>query len=369
MVVRIPSGWAFLPHPLPPSVNLTRELLLAAEAARGALGEFVGQTRLLTNPNLILGPMAQREAVLSSRIEGTNTEVREVLMSQATAEPERDPNSDLAEVLNYLRALRFGQEWVEEHRPLNLSLIWGLHAELMRGARGQDKHPGQFRQTQVFIGDHVRGIEAARFVPPPPEHVPALMDNLVTFMGGEPSYGPLTDCAISHYQFEAIHPFEDGNGRLGRLLIPLQLLGAGVLDRPILYLSSYFEQHRDQYMERLQRVSMAGDWLGWVLFFLEAVRWQAQDARQRTARVLALHARYRELARALPKAALLAVDLAMERVYLTVSQVAEHAQVSYNTARAAVAALEQAGILRPYGRVRGVQLWEAAELLHEVYER
>jgi Fic family protein len=344
-------------------------VLIAVEQARGALGEFIGQSRLVQNINLIMAPFQQQEAVLSSRIEGTQTEIREVLRYRAGPSPDRAPGGDLGEVLNYLDALEAGQTWVSDGRPLNLSLIRALHEELMQGVRGQDKSPGAFRTKQVYIGSREGGIELARFVPPPAEQVLPLMDDLIEFIQRTPTYGTLIDCALIHYQFEAIHPFEDGNGRIGRLLIPLFLLHAHGIDRPILYLSSYFEKNRDDYTRLLKDVSTTGAWEEWILFFMDGVKRQADDSRGRIERILNLHARYREqAATATSKAAVLAIDYIMEHVYVAVPQIAEATHTTYPTARSAVDALVALGVLRPSQRMRGRQMWVAEELLHEVYE-
>jgi Fic family protein len=294
-----------------------------------------------------------------------------MLLAEADPRPAVEEDSDLYEVLNYLRALDYGRQWVAEGRPLNLAFLRGLHAELMHGVRGQDRHPGAFRLTHVYIGDRLSGIEEARFVPPPPEQVPPLMEDLATFAARPTAtYGPLIDCGVIHYQFEAIHPFEDGNGRLGRLLIPLYLQAAGAMDRPALYLSSYFEARRETYISLLNIVSTRGAWKEWLLFFLDAVRSQAHDSRFRVQRTLDLQLRYRQLAQDVSssRTALLAVDLIMDRIYVTVSALAKYAGATYPTARSAIDALVTAKILAPYGRVHGAQVWEARELLDQVYQ-
>lgn len=368
-LVRIPEGHAFLPAPLPPNLKLTRSLMTATDRARGALSELVGQARLVQNLDLIMAPFQRREAVLSSRIEGTHTEVREVLLYEAGLAGPLEEDSDLYEVLNYLNAVRHGHEWLIDGRPFNLPLVRGLHSELMRGVRGHNKHPGEFRRTQVFLGDRGGGVESARFVPPPPEQVASLLDNMVQFTRDEMTYGALVDSAILHYQFETIHPFEDGNGRIGRLLVPLFLQSRGVLDRPMLYLSAYLEAHRDTYVHLLKKVSTDASWEEWIQFFLEAIRTQADDARSRIERILSLQARYRAAVTGLPsKAVLPAIDLIMERVFVSVSDVAKYTQAQYATARTAIDHLAKLGVLSPYGRVGGAQVWVAQELLNEAYE-
>jgi Fic family protein len=211
-------------------------------------------------------------------------------------------------------------------------------------------------------------MASARFVPPPPEQVPPLVDNLFGSVDGASVYGPLTDCAIFHYQFETIHPFEDGNGRIGRLLIPLLLQSASVLDRPVLYLSPYLEHHRDAYMDLLWNVSARSDWSAWILFFLEAVHAQSNDSTSRIRRIVDLHRRYEDRVRTASKTAMLAVDYVMEHPYITVRQIEEYTGTTSPTAKAAIDTLTDLGILSPRGRTRGRYVWVAEELLREVYE-
>lgn len=233
--------------------------------------------------------------MLSNRIEGTYAEVRTVLRREVGHDSSSKEDADVREVRNYLHALKQGQDWVQEGRPLNLLLLRSLHAELLQGVRGQDKHPGSLRSSQVYIDNQAEGVHNARFVPPPPEQVLPLLEDLIAFSDRGATYGPLIDCAILHYHFETVHPFEDGNGRVGRLLIPLFLSCQGVLDRPILYLSRYFDEHRDTYLALLSGVNTHGNWLEWIVFFLDAIRSQAADSRERVQRILALKARSSEL--------------------------------------------------------------------------
>ena len=265
--IPLPEGdLSFVPDPLPPEPLLSGAVLAAVESARGAVSELVGQARLVANVDLISSALARREAVLSSRLEGTQTEIVEVLL-QTPDRPPAEEDSDLYEVLNYVDTIRLAQEWLADGRELAPPLIKDLHTRLLAGVRGTHKHPGRYRLKNVYIGNRERGFKAARFIPPPLEHVPALMDDLSTFTSGARAYGPMIDSALVHYQFETIHPFEDGNGRLGRLLIPLHLQQWGVLDRPLLYLSPYMEAHSDEYRDGLLMVSREGAWDAWISSF------------------------------------------------------------------------------------------------------
>jgi Fic family protein len=360
---------AFVPDALPPLIPTPRELLLATDAARGAISTLAGEARSITNADL-LQPLSRREAVLSSRIEGTHTEVREVLLKAAARPEDEEQGTDLGEVLNYLAALELGQDWQSEGRPLGTSLLRELHTRLMQGVRGGDKNPGQFRQKDVYIGNRAVGFAHSRFVPPPWREVPGLITDWSTFAAAEGYYGTLADCAILHYQFETIHPFEDGNGRIGRLVLPLYLMARGVLDRPLLYLSPFFEAHRQEYVDRLLRVSTDGLWVEWLLFFLRAVKSQAEDAMERLHRVRALQLEYERRVKTgtTSRTAFLAIPAVMDNVFISVPQIARATGSSYPAAKGAVEALTSLGILIPYRRIKGAQFWVADEVAKEAYD-
>lgn len=370
-LVTIPDGVAYLPHRLPPQLPVTWSLTNANDRAARALGELAGQARIVANDALILGPLLAREAVESNRIEGTHTIVEEVLLQRAAGPPRDHVRADNnLEVLRYMETATSAAAAVSEGRPLNLYLLRSLHAQLLEGTRGLMRHPGGFRSGYVYIGQEQDGLAGARFVPPPPEQVLPAMDDLVDFLQSEPPFPPLVACAVAHYQFETIHPFEDGNGRLGRLLIPVYLLAHGVLDRPLIYVSEYFEAHRDAYVAALKRVSTDGDWEGWIMLFLQAVYQQAVSARARADRVMALAASYREQARSgtRTQTALAAVELLMGQVYVSAPQLASYASCDYRTAKGA---LQRLGTLGVVHTVEGSypQLWVAQELLDLVYRR
>ena len=367
-LVTIPGGWAFVPAELPPAIELPRVLLLAVDEARGAISRLDGQARVVSNVELIMRPFTTREAVLSSRIEGTQTEIREVLLDSPA--PTDEALADRDEVHNYLAALDLGRQWVTDTGRVSVPLLREVHARLLQGVRGEEKHPGQLRAQTVYIGNRGSGFEGARFVPPPPEQVPPLLESLVEYLAGPSHYGPLVDAAIGHYQFETIHPFEDGNGRVGRLLIPLHLMTADVLERPVLYLSAFFQEHRTEYMDHLLRVSTEGAWVDWILFFLEAIRSQADDSLRRVRTFLDMRDRYTALLREQSRShiAPTAVDAVLERVALTASDLSAAIQISAPTARKLLEEFEALGILQSAGRRGGGQRWVAEELLRQVYE-
>ncbi|WP_287418153.1 Fic/DOC family N-terminal domain-containing protein, partial [Oceanithermus sp.] len=259
-----PGLWAFAPDPLPPKLEWTSELVRALAEAERALGELAGLGRTLPNPYLFTQPFLRREAVLSSRIEGTQASLADLYAFEAQpalfALPEQ--RNDVLEVRNYVRALEHGLARLRE-LPLCLRLLREMHAILLEGARGQNRAPGEFRRVQNWIGGS-GSIEDAVYVPPPPGEILSALDALEKYLNGESPYPALVDVALVHYQFEAIHPFLDGNGRIGRLLITLMLIERGLLHEPLLYLSAYFERQREHYYRLLLEVSQKGAWEAWV---------------------------------------------------------------------------------------------------------
>ncbi|MFN0147386.1 MAG: Fic family protein, partial [Dehalococcoidia bacterium] len=335
-----------------------------------ALSELVGQARLIPNLELIIRALARREAVLSSRMEGTHTQILEVLVQEAMGGSPPAEDTDLHEVLNYLATVELAVQWFAEGRTLGLPLVKDLHARLILGVRGQDKNPGGLRMEDVYIGQRADGFERARFVPPPMEHVPALMDDLMAFIQQPAPVEPLIASAIAHYQFETIHPFEDGNGRLGRLLVPIQLMAAGIIDRPLLYVAPFLEAHSDAYREGLLSLSQTGNWAAWLLFFLEAIRASARDALGRVQRTMDLHAEYRRrlLSQSNSKFALPALDIVFEQVIVSAPRLRERLGVAAPTAKSLIDDFVRLGIVIPWSRMRGTQLWIAQELRDQIYE-
>jgi Fic family protein len=253
------------------------DLLRETEEARGALGELNGVGRILPNPQVLVYPYLHREALLSSRIEGTQATLSEVLLQEAKRTPDR--TSDVQEVLNYVRAMQIALMRIQSGMPLCLNLLTSVHGHLMsQGVRGQNRGPGQFRRSQTFIGPPGVVISAATYVPPPVNEMEPCLDNWEKYLHADDELPALLRCAILHYQFEAIHPFLDGNGRVGRVAIILYLIEKGLLTHPLLYLSAYFEEHRRDYYRLLLGVSQEGDWNAWITFFLRGVKTQAQTA-------------------------------------------------------------------------------------------
>jgi len=273
--------WSFIPNPLPPSLHLTSEMVCALSNADRALGELAGLGRTL--PALLIDPFISREAVLSSRIEGTQANIIDLYAYKAgqkhlyTGLKSSSSESDAKEVNNYVRALEFGLQQ-QEKLPVCLRLIRELHAKLTEGVRGEKATPGEFRRSHNWIGLPGSTIKDAIFVPPPPPEMNEALDFFEKYLHNNNLFPPLIRLALIHYQFEAIHPFLDGNGRVGRLLLSILLANWNLLPIPLLYLSAFFEKHRKQYSELLLSVSKHGAWNDWVKFVLQGIEEQARDA-------------------------------------------------------------------------------------------
>ena len=339
---------AFVPAPLPPDPPLefsgARQRLL--ERALLACGRLGGVTALLPDPDLFLYAYVRREAVLSSQIEGTESSLSDLLLFELDEAP-GVPFDDVVEVSGYVAALEHGMARLREDFPLSNRLLREVHEKLLASGRGADKQPGEFRRSQNWIGGTRPGN--ARFVPPPPQHVEDCMALLErSIHSADDGLPALVRAALAHAQFETIHPFLDGNGRVGRLLIVLMLFDAGVLDQPLLYLSYYFKQHRDEYYRLLNTVRTEGDWEAWLDFFLEGVESTAGSAVDTAHRLLALFrddaARVQTLGRAAANA-LRVFDVLRVRPLATLNALTERTGASYPTVARAVEALENVAIV------------------------
>ncbi|MGA9876736.1 MAG: Fic family protein [Solirubrobacteraceae bacterium] len=350
---------AFVPNPLPPTLEFTPELVTRLSKADNSVGLLAGTGRNLTNPMLLIAPCLRREAVLSSRIEGTVSTLADLYEDEATG----SARGDVREVRDYLTAHEYGLKALKE-MPLCLRLLRDVHRRLMEDVRGHERHPGQFRTYQNWIGrDASAPIGEARYVPPPVGDMKKALGDFETFLHND-SLPTLVVAALAHYQFEAIHPFGDGNGRVGRLLISLLLHERGLLPQPLLYISAYFERSGAEYYDRLLRVSTHGDWQGWLSYFLTGVEIQSQAAVEDAERLLDLQARYHELlvqAKARPGARQL-IDQLFINPYTTASRSAEFLDVSRPTARAAIRDLVEQGILREITGQKWGQIFMADEI-------
>ena len=342
--IKTPQGYsAFVPDPLPPAFDWSRELVHALSDADRAVGRLAGEGRRLPNPHVLMRPFVAREAVLSSRIEGTAATLGELLAAEAGAIVDRSPE-DLREVANYVVALEHGLERLPTI-GLSVQLVKEVHLHLMRGVRGGHAHPGGIRDIQNWIGLPGSTPHTAVYVPPPPSHVPALVRGLAAFLQDR-SLPPLVQIALAHYQFEAIHPFLDGNGRVGRLLVTLFLVERAVLPTPLLYLSAFFEATRSDYYARLRGVSAEGDWASWLHYFFNGVARQSEDALDRASRIQDKLSEWERAVRgASSEAPTRVLDLLAGNPFVTARGISERLTVARSTAARAITGLVGLGIL------------------------
>ena len=359
--------WAFVPDPLPPRLAWTPGLVAALSAADRALGELSGLARSIPNPHLLMIPFVRREAVLSSRIEGTQASLSDLYAYEAAQLPLFEQSPDVREVYNYVQALEYGLERLRTF-PLSLRLIREIHEHLMTSVRGEHQTPGEFRRSQNWIGPPGCTLNDATYVPPPVSEMLEALDKFERFLHAPTPLPPLVRLGLIHYQFEAIHPFLDGNGRVGRLLVTLLLCTWNLLPEPLLYLSAYFAMHQQTYYDLLLSVSQQGSWESWVTFFLNGISSQARDAVARAQRMQNLREDYRaqfQTARAAARL-LQVVDLLFARPLLTVRQVEETLGVSTPTAQGYINRLEDAGILREItGQARN-RVYQADKVLEVI---
>jgi Fic family protein len=293
--VKQPTGYrAFIPADLPPEPPLQydEELTRLLSDADRALGRLDGVASVLPNPDLFVAMYVRHEAVLSSQIEGTQSTLEDVVQFEVEGASSEAPK-DLEEVVNYVAAMNYGVQRLSA-LPLSKRLICEIHKKLLKGVRGQERQPGEFRRSQNWIGSQGSTLETADFVPPPPHEMQSSLDNFEKFLHDRDSLPVLIHCALAHAQFETIHPFLDGNGRIGRLLITLLLCEREILRQPLLYLSYYFKAHRAQYYDRLTAIRADGDWEGWVKFFLRGVFEVSQGATETARAILDLREQHRD---------------------------------------------------------------------------
>ena len=349
--VRQPAGYrAFIPAPLPPDppLDLGGALRDKLSAADYALGRLDGAVLTLPNPDLFVFMYVRKEAVLSSQIEGTQSSLQNLLAAEAQLfDP--DTPKDVNEVANYVQAMNYGLNRLAD-LPVSVRLIREIHAQLMQGVRGGRLQPGELRTTQNWIGPAGCTLADATFVPPPPHEVPQALSDLERFLHDGGGLPPLVQVGLAHGQFETIHPFLDGNGRMGRLLIAFLLIEKRLLAKPVLYLSHYFRQRRSEYYERLQAVRDAGDWEGWLAFFLDGVIDVSQQATHTAAAILRMREDYRaRITEHLGRAAAngqRVMDRLFDHPIVSVATVREWLGLTPAGANQIVARLEGIGLLR-----------------------
>lgn len=357
---------AFAPAPLPPELRLDWNLVAKLAKATHAVGALAGVARTLPNPHLLISPFIRREAVLSSRIEGTRSTLSDLVLFEAGG-PSPSGLEDVKEVANYVTALEYGRRRLAE-LPLSLRLIREMHRELMRGVRGENQMPGEFRRDQNWIGGV--SIATATFVPPPVPEMTAALDAFEKYLHATSELPPLVRFALVHYQFEAIHPFADGNGRIGRLLLTLLFLSESLIPEPLLYASAFFEKHRREYYDLLLAVSQEGRWTEWIDFFLSAIEEQAQDAVARSNRLLDLKEHFLREAHNIGATApmLRLIERLFARPAVAIADVAKELDLTYRGAALIIEKLVDAGILREMtGQARN-RVFACTQLLDVVGE-
>lgn len=347
--VKQPAGFrAFIPASLPPDPPIEadaamRRLLSEADQA---IGRLDGVAQILPNPDLFVAMYVRREAVLSSQIEGTQATLEDVLAYELDAGT-NDLAFDVEEVVNHVRAMNYGLDRLSV-LPLSRRLIREIHGQLLMGVRGSERQPGEFRSSQNWIGGNSRRLEDATFVPPPVVEMHPALDNLEQFLHGERELPVLIHVGLAHAQFETIHPFLDGNGRVGRLLITFLLVHRGVLQRPLLYLSHYLKRHRAEYYDRLTAIREDGDWEGWLRFFLRGVAETAQEATHTAREIVTMREAHRThiTDAGLGTNGTRLLDLLFQQPMINVNYVKDRLGLSFVTAGKLVSRLESLGLVR-----------------------
>ena len=348
-LIRQEAGYrAFIPAPLPPNppLNFDASLVSLLAAASTDLGRLDGVSATMPNPDLFVAMYVRREAVLSSQIEGTQSTLDDVLTFEVDPRADTLP-LDVEVVVNYVKAMNYGLARLGS-LPLSLRLIREIHGQLLDGVRGGDKSPGEFRTTQNWIGGGDRQLlRDATFIPPPPHEMMTALGDFERFLHSPGRPHPLITCALAHAQFETIHPFVDGNGRVGRLLITFLLCHAGVLRRPLLCLSHYLKFHRAEYYDRLTAVRFAGDWEDWLAFFLRGVSEVAREAERTAQRIVELREETRQESqrRDMNTSAFKLLDHLFLQPVTTVNAAKEELGISYHHANDVIAELVETGLL------------------------
>ena len=359
--------YAFSPQPLPPELEIDWSFMRLISQADQAMGKLSGAGQLLPNPHLLIRPYLRREAILSSRIEDTHADMGQLALFEEEDGGDDVRAPDVREVANYVSALERGLERIKEI-PISIRLIKELHATLLSDVRGGEstKTPGEFRRSQNWIGPPGCTLNEATFVPPPPADLLALLGQWESYLHADTPEPALVKAALMHYQFEAIHPFLDGNGRIGRLLITLFLCERGCLSQPLLYLSGFFDETRDDYYRHLLNVSRCGDWRGWVEYFLRGVRVQAQRALNDTRTLLETYDHSLVLlkrGKRVPQEAARVLDRIFANPVISIARYAERTGVSYHNAKRGVDYWVEQGLLEEATGQKRNRLYVANHIL------
>ncbi|MFA9518687.1 Fic family protein [Halopenitus sp. H-Gu1] len=354
---------AFRPDPLSPSIS-TEQLITPLAEATQALGRLHGIGPRVGSREILIEPFIRKEALESSQIEGTHATLSDIYAYEAGQEAliDEDRRQGTQEVVNYLHALTHGLDAITAGDPITTELLCEMHDRLLSGVRGDEANPGELRTTQNFIGS-TPYIQDARYVPPPPNEIPDLLEDLLEYANRDTDLHPLLRIGLIHYQFETIHPFLDGNGRLGRLLISLLLQRDGLLPEPYLYLSSYFNAQRSEYVDHLLAVSQRGEWEEWLLFFLRGVQSQADEAHRRANLLVDLREDYQQRYQSERSENILELVMRLfEDPYLDVNTASEWLDVEYSTANRLIGQLEDDGILEELTGKERNRFYRASEV-------
>lgn len=355
--------YAFIPAPLPPKINWTLPLVSALSEAERELSRLATLTDAFPFPRLLMQAFIRREAVLSSRIEGTRATLAELYTYESAQLSFLESHDDVREVHNYVAALDYGLERLKRF-PMSLRFIREIHEKLMQDVRGGNLTPGEFRRTQNWIGAAGSTLATATYVPPPVDEMNLALSELEKFIHTSTDIPTLARAAMIHYQFEAIHPFLDGNGRVGRLLMALLFAEWQILPQPLLNLSVYFERYRQEYYDHLLAVSQRGDWEAWLRFFLRGVNAQSQDSAARMERLKTIRARYQPIVDADKNSNRMGavMDFLFGRPIFNAKQLAEGVDMPFKTARQYIEKLVQAGIVREVTGYARNQVYRADEV-------
>jgi len=353
--------YAFIPKLLPQKIKWDNELVNKLADAQKSLAELNGFVTSLPNRQILLSSFISKEAILSSQIEGTQATIEDLGLFQATGE---ERTEDVREVSNHVDALYHGMKLLEE-LPICIRMVKELHSILLKDVRGKNRTPGEFRRTQVYIASPGQTIKYASFIPPPPKMLLELLGNWEKFIQNDTNIPTLVLAAIMHYQFEAIHPFLDGNGRIGRLLIMLLLLKQRLLNEPVLYLSAYFNIHRQQYYDQLLNVSQNSDWRNWILFFLDGIRQLSQEASVKARKLIDIYDRY---IHKYSGVTFQVAEMLFKKPIFTRTQMANLISASRPMIYYAIKRLEESGVIISPGKSKYGQHYYAQEILDIVIE-
>ena len=361
-IIKSSTGYKFfIPHPLPPKIIWDNKIINTLSRADFLLGKLAHEGSKLPNPHLLIRPFITREAVLSSKIEGTQATLGEILAANAGVHVKQNPD-DLQEIDNYIKALNYGIKRLQS-LPLSLRLIKEIHQYLMQGVRGAHATPGEFRHSQNWLGIPGCTLNTAKFVPPPPSYLMNCLGELEKFLHNR-QLPPLIHTALCHYQFEAIHPFLDGNGRIGRLLIILLLIEQKMLPSPFLYISAFFEATRDEYYKQLYNISSQGTWHEWLIYFLNGIAIQSEDVLSRAERInKLLNIWETKVASNASQIPIKIVKHFAVNPYLTTKKIAEELNIAYSTAQRSMQKLEAANIIKQVNRSMRDKVYCATEIL------